>query len=57
MKPDLTYYHNSSFPLNILLFFPEKKKNSSELMNLKPKKHKNHIFLKNNFLYFGIYAD
>ena len=56
MKPDLTYYHNFSFPLNIFLFFPEKKK-SSELMNLKPKKHKNYIFLKKNFLYFGIYAD
>ena len=25
MKPDLTYYHNFSFPLNIFLFFPEKK--------------------------------
>ena len=57
MKPDLTYYHNFSFPLNIFLFFQKKKKKSSELMNLKPKKHKNYIFLKKNFLYFGIYAD
>ena len=24
IKPDLTYYHNSSLPLKIFLYFPEK---------------------------------
>ena len=63
MKPDLTYYHNSSllYFLSYTSFFISHtflKKNPSELSKPKPKKTKKFIvFPKKNFLYFRTDAD